>query len=63
MLSPLEWNLAFDELLNMFNVGQVHIKEFADDAALLICGRDPHTLAQIAQRAIDRVHRWGTSNL
>ena len=61
MLSPLIWNLAFDDLLSRFDEGPVHIKGFADDAALLVCGPDPYTLVQLMQRAINKANAWGLS--
>ena len=59
VLNPLIWNLAFDDLLNLFNTGPVHIKGFADDAALLICGKDPHTLVHRMQIALNKAYSWG----
>ena len=61
VLSPLIWNLAFDDLLSQFDEGPVHIKGFADDAALLICDPDPYTLVQLMQRAINKANAWGLS--
>lgn len=56
------WNLPFDELLNMFLTGPVKIRGFADDACLLIKGIDKRTIMSIAQKAVDQVTQWGTSN-
>jgi hypothetical protein len=62
VLSPVVWNLAFDELLKMFNTGPVKIVGFADDAALLITGPDPQTLAGLGQAAVNKAVDWGKSN-
>ena len=59
VLSPLIWNLGFDGLLDLFDKGPVRIKGFADDAALLVSGRDPYTLVQIMQTALIKAKTWG----
>ena len=61
VLSPIAWNIDFDDLLNLFNQGPVHIKGFADDAALLVCGKDLFTLVHLMQTALDKALRWGLS--
>ena len=61
VLSPLVWNLAFDDLLSQFDEGPVHIKGFVDDAVLLVCGPHPYTLVQLMQRAINKANAWGLS--
>jgi ribonuclease HI len=62
VLSPVIWNLAFDELLDIFNTGPVKVVGFADDAALLITGPDPHTLADLGQTAVNKAVDWGKAN-
>jgi ribonuclease HI len=62
VLSPVVWNLAFDELLDIFKTGPVKIVGFADDAALLITGPDPVTLAGLGQTAVNKAVNWGKSN-
>jgi hypothetical protein len=62
VLSPVIWNLAFDELLDMFDEGPVKVTGFADDAGLLITGPDPQSLADIGQKAVDKAVDWGHKN-
>lgn len=62
VLSPLVWNIAFDELLDLFNTGPVKIVGFADDAALVITGIDPHGMAQTLEHAIKKATDWGQAN-
>lgn len=62
VLSPVIWNLAFDELLDIFKTGPVKCVGFADDAALLISGPDPHTLAALGQTAVNKAVNWGRKN-
>jgi len=59
VLSPLAWNLAFDQLLALFNEGPVHIKGFADDAALIVSGPDLNTLVCIMQDGLNKAINWG----
>ena len=59
VLSPLVWNLAFDELLETCNCGPVKAVGFADDACLLIRSPDPHALVGLAQREVNRAVAWG----
>ena len=63
VLSPILWNLAFDELLKMFDNNQrVEIRGFADDACLVITGDDPITMEQELQKGLDRINRWARWN-
>jgi len=59
ILSPLIWNIAFDEMLDLFDTGPVHAKGFADDGALLIHGIDPTIMMNFMQTAVDKVIEWG----
>jgi ribonuclease HI len=61
VLSPLIWNLAFDDLLSRFDQGPVRICGFADDAALIIIGPDPHSLAQIMNKELKKAEDWAKS--
>ncbi len=44
ILSPFVWNLAFDELLDDFDIGLARIKGFLDDAVVELQGPDINTL-------------------
>ncbi len=59
ILSPLAWNLAFDDLLDCFNTSPVKAKGFADDAALVVCGPILNTLVQLGQEAINKARTFG----
>ncbi|MCF6239054.1 MAG: hypothetical protein L3J79_09665 [Candidatus Marinimicrobia bacterium] len=62
VLSPLIWNLAFDELLDLFEVGPARIIGFADDAGLLVSGPVLEVLPDVAQKAVDKAVSWGHRN-
>ena len=59
VLSPIVWNLAFDELLDRGNQGAVTMIGFADDACIIARGIDPETVRSIAQDAVDKAVMWG----
>ena len=59
VLSPILWNITFDDFLELFKMGPVRALGYADDGSLVICGQDPKTLTAILQRALDRVLVWG----
>ena len=63
VLSPVMWNLVFEKLLSLFEEGRVKAVGFADDAALLITGSNPHVmishLETSLQKALDRGHKCG----
>ena len=59
VFSPIAWNLAFDSLLKMFDGTGVYIIGFADDGLILLSGPDMHTLANLAQQALNRITQWG----
>ena len=61
-LSPLIWNINFDGLLNLFQDGPVKIRGFADDASLLVCRKDPVTMVQLMQQAINKAQTWGNEH-
>ena len=46
VLSPLTWNLVFDELLGLLNQGPITGIGYADDGLMLISGIDPDVLTQ-----------------
>ena len=59
VLSPLVWNINFDPILEELNVGPVKVIGFADDACLLITGRDHTRLVDLIQPYLDRIVGWG----
>ena len=62
VLSPLAWNIAFESFLRLFQSGSVRVTGFADDAALIITGPNPHILRKLMQEAIDKALAWGRQN-
>ena len=62
VLSPLLWNIVFDEMLDIFRTGPVRALGYADDGSLLVCGKDPHTLVSLLQAGLDKVTKWGQEN-
>ena len=61
VLSPLACNLAFNKLLEQFDEGLVSVHGFADDAALIAVGKNPHVLRQRMQNATEKALAWGNS--
>ncbi len=59
VLSPLMWNLAFEDLLKSFEDSPVNICGFADDAGLIISGKSLPLLQSRMQQAIDKAINWG----
>ena len=62
VLSPLMWNVGFDELLDLYDEGPVKIKGFADDAGLIVTGIDPVLMANILEQGIKKATDWGAEN-
>ena len=59
VLSPLFWNIPFDELLvTLNNIPGITAIGFADDLVLLITGVDEATLSNIMQQAIIKAKIW-----
>ncbi len=58
ILSPLVWNLAFNELLDDFTSGPAQFKGFADDTVILLQGPDIHALIEQGQEAVNRALFW-----
>ena len=62
VLSPLAWNLNFDNLLKVLNWGPTFGLGFADDGMFVVRGKDPYTLVNIAQQTVDKALSWGDKN-
>ncbi len=61
VFSPLEWNLAFESLLQTFSTGQIKVCGFADDACLIAKGESPLLLRFLMQEGINKALAWGRS--
>ena len=59
ILSPLAWNLVFEQFIKLFKTGPVSIGAYADDAALTIGGLDPGSMIDIMQTSINKATSWG----
>jgi hypothetical protein len=60
VLSPLVWNTNFDPILEELNVGLVKVIGFADNACLLITGREHTHLVDIIQPYLNKIVEWET---
>ena len=59
VLSPICWNVPFDELLRILNqIDGVKAVGFADDLVILINGIDESTLSNLMQQAINKTRPW-----
>ena len=59
VLSPLCWNVPFDELLEILNECEGIIAiGFADDLVILINGIDESTLSNLMQQALNKAQPW-----
>ena len=50
-----------DDLLEAYDRGPVKIIGFADDATLIVRGKDPHVLVDLMEDAISKAVEWGCS--
>ena len=57
-MSPVIWNLLFDEFLEKFDQGPVTARGFADDACLLIKGPDPNSMIDIMKSYLIKAIEW-----
>jgi hypothetical protein len=65
ILSPIIWNIVFDELLDLFEKGPIKITGFANDACLMGIGLNHgnnETLVENMQNAINKAVLWGDEN-
>ena len=60
VLSPVLWNLAFDEVLSLVEGTAVKACGYADDLVLIGRGPDPITNIACMQQVLDKVSAWGT---
>ena len=59
VLSPVVWNIAFDDLLDLFDDHPVDILGCADDASVVVCGHNPSIMVDLMQDALDWALAWG----
>ena len=62
VLSPVLWNITFDDLLLLYDQGPVKALGYADDGSLMACGRDPVILMQLLKDALNKALAWGHEN-
>ena len=61
ILSPLMWNVLFDEFLKLYQEGLVSCEGFADDALLLTSGHSLGFMLIQMQSALDKATNWAES--
>jgi hypothetical protein len=59
VLSPIVWNINFDEILKKLDQKPIKIVGFADDSVLLITGIDPSMMVGLIQPALNDIVAWG----
>jgi hypothetical protein len=58
ILSPLLWSLVVDELIGGLRGNGHYTLEYADDIAILMCGKFPNTVSELLQEALSMVQQW-----
>jgi hypothetical protein len=58
VLSPLLWSLVVDDLIWGINSNGYYTVGYADDIAILINGKFPHTVSEVLQTALHTVQQW-----
>ena len=61
VLSTLLWNIAFDDMLNLFNNSKVICVGYADDGSLIITGRCIRSLYEAMNSALEKCQSWAES--
>jgi hypothetical protein len=51
VLLPILWNIAFDEVLGLFDKGPISVCGYADDLVLIGKGKDPNAIRDNLQEA------------
>jgi hypothetical protein len=60
VMSPLIWNVNFDEILAKLNTNKpVKVIGFADDALIMITGHSPAVMVRRIQPSINAMIEWG----
>ena len=58
VLSTILWNIAFDDLLKLFNYNSIICVGYADDGCLLITGKSLHILFRDMNEALEMCKGW-----
>jgi hypothetical protein len=58
VLSPLLWSLDLDDLIWRLNNDGYDTVGYADDIAILIKGKFPHTVSEFLQTALYKLQQW-----
>jgi hypothetical protein len=58
VLSPLLWSLVVDDLIWGLNNDGYYTVGYADDIAILINGKFPHTASEVLQTALYSFQQW-----
>ena len=59
ILSPLAWNLVFEDFIETMSGSPVKTRCFADDACLLVRGICPASMVDLMQVALNKAINWG----
>ena len=57
-LSPILWSTVADSLLQWLGTQGVFAQGYADDGAVLVCGKFLNTVCDVMQRVLRGVKRW-----
>jgi hypothetical protein len=58
VLSPLLWSLVVDKIIGGLNGNDCYTLGYADDIAVLICGKFWNTVSELLQEASSMVQQW-----
>jgi hypothetical protein len=58
VLSPLLWSLVVDDFISGLNSSGYYTVGYADDIAILIKRKFPHTVSEVLQTALHTVQQW-----
>ena len=58
VLSTILWNLAFDDMLNLFKGKGIICVRYADDGCILVTGRHIKSLYRDMNEALERCRNW-----
>jgi hypothetical protein len=58
VLSCLLWSLVVDELIGGLNGNGYYTLGYAEDIAIIICGKFPNTVSELLQEALNIVQQW-----
>lgn len=58
ILLPLMWSLVVNDLIGGLDENECYTLRYADDIAILICGKFPNTVSELLQEALSIVQQW-----